>query len=177
MRIKNRAAKSVQQDNKPYKFKPCIFPDDFHLIVDTQEKKPLFTRTPGLTLTRKTLKDGDYSIKGFENCFFIERKMTSDFYTYIGVERSKTIKKVERMSQAIQDHDGFAALVIEADIYELFSLQYYTEMTPEHAAGFITSLNLKCNIHTFISNDRKLLEKWILDRAIKFYKLKRGLTK
>lgn len=155
---------------KPYKPKPFSFPSDFILVIDTREQTPLFTRTKGLVSVVDTLKNGDYSIRGFENEFAIERKQISDFYSYIGKERDRTVQKLKQLSNF-----NFAALVIEADIGDILQHQFWSKIHPEVARGFLTSVNVRYGIHTYLERDRKLIEMYILDRAIKFYKLKREI--
>jgi len=48
-----------------------------------------------------TLPYGDYTIKGFEDRFSIERKQMSDFYTYIGKEHDRTGKKMEQFREMV----------------------------------------------------------------------------
>ena len=89
MKIASRAL----HPGEPYRPKPFVFPQGFVLVIDTRERNPLCTAVKGLTVCRDTLKDGDYSIRGFEDRFAVERKQVSDFFSYIGRERKKTIRK------------------------------------------------------------------------------------
>ena len=80
-----------------YKLVGFKFPQDFVMVVDPREQRPLFTRFPsGLVIKSATLKDGDYSIMGFENKIAFERKGISDLFPYCSTEREKTIKKMQR---------------------------------------------------------------------------------
>ena len=151
-----------------YRPKPHIFPDGFILVIDTREQKPLCTRIKGLNSLVETVRDGDYTIKGFEDKFAIERKQTSDFYGYIGKERVKTVKKLKRLAQF-----DFAALVIEASMDDLLSPNLYSSISPEVARGFLTSVNVRYGIHVYLDRSRKQIERWMLDRMIKYYKLVR----
>lgn len=163
MKIRDRVLKLER-----YELKPHVFPDGFILIVDTREQRPLCVRVKGLTSLVDTVKDGDYTIKGFEDKFAIERKQLSDFYSYIGKERDRTVKKIKRLA----DMD-FAAIVVEATLEDLLMPQIYSTVSPEVARGFLTSINVRYGIHTFIHKDRRQIERWILDRAIKYYKISR----
>ena len=166
MKIRSKAF----QSKKPYKPKPFKIPDGFILVIDTREQAPLFTRTKGLISTVDTLTHGDYSIRGFESVFAIERKQTSDFFSYIGKERQRTVKKLLQLSQF-----EWKALVIEATYDDLVAPQIYTAIKPEVVRSFFVSLNVRYDIHAYLDRKRENLERWILDRAIKFYNIKRGL--
>jgi ERCC4-type nuclease len=165
MKIVSRA---IKNPGKPYRPKPFLFPKDFVLLIDTREQNPLCSNVKGLTVCRDTLKDGDYSIRGFENRFAVERKKVSDFYTYIGRERGRTVEKLKRF----KDYD-FSGLVIEASLNDLLSPQMYTQLSPESARQFLVSVNVRYGIHVFCDRQRKNLEMWLLDRAIKFYNINR----
>lgn len=155
--------------------KPFKFPDGFVLIQDTSEQKPLFTpqTTPvDLIIINKKLKDGDYSIKGFEPYFTIERKQMSDFYRYIGAEREKTYRKLKRFKTMI-DKDGWVGLVIECSEADILFGNLYSKVSPETARQALVSFEVRTGIHCYYSRSRNEIRRWVLDRMIKFYRLKR----
>jgi ERCC4-type nuclease len=166
-----RIASRAMLPGKSYKPKPYIFPQDFVLVIDTREQNPLCTAVKGLTICRKTLKDGDYSIRGFEDRFTVERKQVSDFFSYIGKERRRTVQKLKRLETF-----DFAALVIEASIDDLFSPQLYSQLSPEVVRQFFASANARYGLHVYCDRSRKKIEMWIIDRAIKFFKVRREVN-
>lgn len=153
--------------------KPYKFPSGFIIIIDTREQLPLFT-TPieGLEIIRKKVDYGDYTIKGFEPYFAIERKMMSDFYGYIGREREKTVIKMKAFEKIIQAN-GFVGLVIEASEEEVYAGYGYSKVSPETARQALASFRIRYGVHTYLSESREAIERWILDNAIKFYKTRR----
>jgi ERCC4-type nuclease len=149
--------------------KPYLFPEGFTLIIDTREQLPLFNSRPtGLNLIHKKLNHGDYSIVGFEDSFSIERKMISDFYSYIGKERKKTVQKMN----TFRDME-WVSLVIETTEENLLFNNIYTDLTPEQIKGSLTSFRIRYGIHVYFTNDRKMMERYVLDHAIKYYLVKR----
>jgi ERCC4-type nuclease len=153
---------------KSYKPKPYIFPEDFVLLIDSREQNPLCTAVKGLTICRDTLKDGDYSIRGFEDKFSVERKQTSDLFSYIGKERRRTVQKLQRLKTF-----DYAALVVEASLEDLFSPQLYTRISPEVVRQFFVSVNVRYGLNVYCDRSREKIEMWLLDRAIKFFKVQR----
>jgi ERCC4-type nuclease len=145
-----------------------VFPKDFVLVIDTREQNPLCGNVKGLTVCRDTLQNGDYSIRGFEDRFAVERKKVSDFYTFVGRERRRTVEKLKRFKQI-----DFSGLVIEASLDELLTPQMYTQVSPETARQFLVSVNVRYGIHVFYDRHRKNIEMWVLDRAIKFFNMNR----
>lgn len=147
--------------------KPFKIPDGFTLIVDTREQQPLFVRPPNnLNILKKSLKDGDYSIEGYENVFCIERKKIGDFYSYIGRDRRKTTKKMHRFSDMY-----WVGLAIEAAEEDILSGHVMSKVPPEVARQTIASFELRYRIHVYFNRSRHDLARWILDRAIMFHKI------
>jgi ERCC4-type nuclease len=153
--------------------KPAKIPLGFVLLQDTREQRPLFSDPPdGLTVVTKTLHYGDYSILGFESRFVIERKQVSDFYSYIGRERDRTIKKMEEFKE-ITSSGGFAGLVIEASESDLLCGYIMSRVSPEVARQALVSFEIRYGVHCHYSKSRKDIERWVIDRAVKFYRVMR----
>lgn len=179
---KPRSKPTSNDDNSHNALPPFPIPDGFILVCDTREQLPLFTRPPkGLMITTNTLPIGDYSIQGFETSVAIERKQLSDFISFIGSERDKTIKKLERM----RDLD-FAALVVEINESDILHKYEQTlrdnlglwaadsvQIKAAHVRGFLISCNVKYRIHTYLTTNRDDISRWILDRLIRYYEYKR----
>ena len=155
---------------KPKPLKPFKFPDGFILLVDSREQLPLTARSPtGLTIITQALGVGDYSIQGFEKSgYVIERKQISDFYSFIGSERPRTTRKIQQMAEF-----DFSALIIEASEADVLSGFQMSQVPPEVARGFLTSIRVRYGIHTYMSRSRKDCLRFLLDTATKFYRIKR----
>jgi DNA excision repair protein ERCC-4 len=151
-------------------FKPYgSFPPGFTLISDTREQLPLFNPRPkGLNVIHKSLKDGDYSILGFEDKFAIERKMQSDFYSYLGQERKKTISKMQRFKDF-----SYVALVVEDSEDDIYFGNQFTSLTPDQIRAALVSFRIRYGVQVYFNNDRRMIERFVLDHAIKFYQIMR----
>ena len=163
--------KDYSQDDrflKTYTLKPTVIPEGFVLCVDTREVKSLFQRVPkGLTIMSTTLTDGDYSVFGMTDKICFERKV-GDIFSYCTAEQEKTKKKMARF----KDFE-FVGLVIEiARETELFQFQQFTKAHPEAIRGALISFEVKSNVHIYYGN-RENCARWLLDRAIRFYRLKK----
>ena len=65
------------------------------VIVDTREQEPLsFTRLP---VEVGTLTTGDYSVKGLENDFTVERKSLPDLFGSLTSGRERFMREIQRM--------------------------------------------------------------------------------
>jgi ERCC4-type nuclease len=151
-----------------FRLKTPEIPDGFVLLQDQREQRPLFSgRIPsGLLVKSTTLLDGDYSIMGFEEKFCIERKGISDLFPYCSSERERTMVKMQRFLKF-----DFVALVIEERECEVLKPQMWTRVSPETVRGALVSFSLRYHIHVHFNPNRDELGRWILDHAIKYWKI------
>uniref|UniRef100_A0A6M3JPZ1 Putative nuclease n=1 Tax=viral metagenome TaxID=1070528 RepID=A0A6M3JPZ1_9ZZZZ len=150
---------------RPYILKPTVIPDNFVLLQDTREARPLFTRIPkGLTVMSKTLSRGDYSILGQEENFCVERK-ASDIFSYV-VDREKTIKKMKQFKQM-----EFVGLIIEGKETDLYQYQQFTKIHPESVRGALVSFQVRYGVHLFVGSRENCI-RVLLDWAVKFWNIK-----
>lgn len=164
--------------SEPYKFKPIIFPPEMCLIVDCREQNsPLFldrTAPKGLMVVRDTLKNGDYGLKGFP-AFAIEKKYHGDLFSYCTKEyEAKTRPKMERFRKMV-DADGWVGLVIENRMSDIFKWQDYTDSSPEAVRWALISFSLRYHVHVHFAGNRENTARWILENAVKYYKIMKEL--
>lgn len=158
--------------------KPARIPEGFILLQDSREQKPLFSSgstTEGLEVVTTTLTHGDYSIKGFEDRFSIERKQMGDFYTYIGKERDRTTRKMEHFREMVSG-GGWVGLVVEATEADILTGYVMSRVSPETARQALVSFEIRYGVHLYYSRSRRDIARWVLDRAIKFYKIQREVN-
>ena len=164
--MRRKAAGSKAEE--AYKLVGFKFPENFVLVADTREQRPLFTRfPPGLVIKSATLKDGDYSVMGFEGKIAFERKGISDLFPYCSTERDKTIKKMKRFCDM-----EFAGLIIEAEEKDVLRFQQFTQVHPEVVRGAITSFQVRYGVHVRFGS-REDIARWMLDIMIKYYLIKK----
>jgi len=177
MKTTPRSSTISSKHSEPYKFKAIAFPENFCLIVDTREQSsPLFLDKPpkGLMVMRNTLKNGDYGIHGMPN-FAIEKKYYGDLFPYCTKEyESKTRPKMERFKQMV-DSGGWVGLVIENRMSDIFKWQDYTDASPESVRWALISFSLRYRVHVHFAGNRENAARWILENAVKFYKISKEL--
>jgi len=163
-RLKRDLKSPISISNK-LAWKPITIPPEFTLVIDTREQQPMFRKPPkGLEIVDKKLDNGDYSVLGFEDKIFIERKKLSDLLSYIGRERKVTVGKLTR----IIDYE-FKGLIIECDEASLFAPQIYSKVTKEMVEGFLLSFEIRFGGHYKCSKYRSECERWILNHAVYAY--------
>jgi len=165
--------KHFNHDIREPLLKPFKIPANFILLQDSREQMPLFVDKPkGLIVKVKALKFGDYSIQGFEDKICFERKQMSDLYSYIGKERKRTVIKLEQLREL-----DFAALIVEVSYEDLeIPYSYSSRITPEMIRQFMVTVNVRYNVHTYCTRDRKMMERYVLDRATKYYRIQREVS-
>jgi ERCC4-type nuclease len=168
------------------------YPSDFIIEVDTREQLPFFLSNPpkGLTITRITLSEGDYSIRGFEKDIIIERKNILDFLGSISNRREEFKAELKRMKEK---NILFRFIIVEGTLEEVASsciigsnpkgkkentvkpfVHRVVQINWNAVFGSIISLTLRYNIHFIFAKNRSEAEKFCLALLLKFYKLKRN---
>jgi DNA excision repair protein ERCC-4 len=93
------------------------------IIQDSREQQPLhFTRYPSEVAGLVT---GDYSVRGFESDFAIERKSLDDLLQSITTERHRFMREVDRL----RGYD-FARLLIIGTEAQVMARAYRSRMEP-----------------------------------------------
>jgi ERCC4-type nuclease len=100
--------------------------------------------------------------------FAVERKQLSDFCSYCGVERDRTVKKMERFREM-----EWVGLIVEVDEKDLLCPQEFSKVSPETLRQAINSFEIRYHIHTYFNHDRDACARKLLDWAVKFYQVKR----
>ena len=68
------------------------------IVVDTREKDSLsFASTPGISVMRKGLKTGDYSLLDYEDSLCFERKSVQDLVGTLIASHERFLREMERM--------------------------------------------------------------------------------
>ena len=166
----SKSAQSIKQPGvtKPMQLKPVVLPKDLIILVDTREQLPIFTGYNQHII--QTLKNGDYSIKGFEHLFAIERKKQGDLWTYCSSEMErKTKPKMQRFNEIVRA-GGFVGLAIEATEADLFGgYPWAKKYEPEVVRGALKSFEVDYGVNVYYNRDRQAIERWILDRMVRFW--------
>ena len=128
---------------------------DFNVIIDTREQHPWQFETIEKTMAK--LDTGDYSLKGFEDLFCIERKgSVSEFANNITEKRYVDV--VERLSKV-----KYSFLLLEFDLYDLLRypegsnvpkrIREKIRITPKFLLKKINELQIMHNIKVVFCGD------------------------
>ena len=134
------------------------------IVVDDREKLPY--SFPAMDVEQTRLDVGDYSIKGFDDVFAVERKSLDDLARSVGTDRKRFEAEIERA----QSLDNFA-VVIEATKTDAYKGRYYSKIHPNAVMGTVKKWPLKYGRLDFVwASDRegakqetlRLLDKWYI---------------
>lgn len=139
------------------------------ILEDTRENTPLATWPDGVTVEECGLETGDYSIKGWENCFTVERKSITDLAgTMINAFEGNTQKPRKRFNNELERmrHFDCAAVIVTATPEQLIAFRHHCGMEA-HAAlwNFGLSVFARYGIPVFPLTDDKTAARWIADLA------------
>ncbi len=142
------------------------------LVVDTRETLPLFVKKSKffkISVVRKKLDFGDYSLLGFENRIIVERK-SEDIYTSLGVDR----ERFERELIGIRKLNPiFFGLVIEVTSEKDLYMFRASNINNNSIYGSLASIEIKYGAHIYYGT-RDMIELWIVSR---FYNLIKNIRK
>lgn len=139
------------------------------ILVDTREQDPLTEWPEGTTTERATLDTGDYSIKGFETSFAIERKSLLDLAgTMLGGYEGNPRKPPRRFNLELERmrHYGLAAIIVTATPAEVITFRHHCGKDAHGALWhFGCAVFATYGIPVFLLSDRTTAAKWIADLA------------
>ena len=106
------------------------------IIIDTREQTPL--PFANLTTERATLATGDYSVKGFENDFCIERKSVADLVQSATFERERFERELVRMRGY-----SFRRLLIVGTLADIEAHRYRSQTNPKSVIASVTAFEIR----------------------------------
>lgn len=108
-----------------------------HVLIDTREQRPWEFDSELFTTARAHLQTGDYTIAGLEDRVCMERKSLGDFVNTVIQDWLRFRRELYRLA-------GFdvAAVVVEADLADVFNHKYESDAQPASVIGRINGIYL-----------------------------------
>lgn len=155
----------VKKTRKPPKAqKPLVT-----IIEDTREQTPFAKWPEWVAVESGTCHTGDYTVKGWENCFCIERKSLKDFAgTMLGGYEASSEKPKKRFNRELERmrHYDLKAVVVVASPRELIEFRHNCGMDAHGALwGFATSIFANYGIPVFPIEGEELAARFVADLA------------
>ncbi len=106
------------------------------ILVDSREQAPLLFAS--LPTERATLATGDYSVKGFESDFCIERKSVADLVQSATFERERFERELVRMRGY-----SFRRLLIVGTLADIEAHRYRSQTNPKSVIASVTAFEIR----------------------------------
>ena len=138
------------------------------IIIDTREQAPLIFEH--LPFENGGLTSGDYSVKGLEHLFAVERKSLDDLCGSVTSGRERFERELHRLR-------GFAfkRLLIVGEEKDVLEGNYRSKATPKSILGSLYSFEVRYDIPVVWggneSNSALLVERWAYRYAREIDKL------
>ena len=100
------------------------------VVFDTREQKPWAFDPTRFSMSRETLRPGDYTVRGMEDELRIERKSLGDFVGTVIGDWMRFRKSLNRLA-----YYDVSLIVVEADLEDVFARRYESDALPESIIG------------------------------------------
>lgn len=124
--------------------------DHLHIVIDTREQRNWTFAPAQVVVSRKALPAGDYSLAGLEHRIALERKSLGDLVNTVIHDWLRFRKELVRLS-------GYdvAAVVVEANLEQVFRHEYESEALPASVLGRCNAIFLDHGIPVLWWSDWK----------------------
>ena len=145
---------------------------EFTITIDTREQTPLpFSNIP---TEAGTLQSGDYSIRGLEHLFAIERKTIADLVGSVTRDRERFERELHRLRGF-----HFARLLVIGSEQQIANGQYRSNANPKAVLHSMYALEIRYSVPIVFSPTPQaaalLVERWAYWYAREICKNAKGL--
>lgn len=120
------------------------------IIQDTREQRP-WQFPPYVQVTTATLKDGDYTVQGYEDSIRVERKSLEDLASCLcDKELRRFCGQLQRMRKY-----KYRSLIVEGTIQDMLSGCYRSPLPPDKVITRLMDVTCRFKILLFIAGHKK----------------------
>jgi DNA excision repair protein ERCC-4 len=162
----SRGCEINMSNDENNKSQPVPLP--FTIVIDTREQTPfLFDSVdPKPNIDFRMLKQGDYSVAGFEDQIAVERKTKSDLYGSLGKGRNRFEREIIRLRSY-----QFAAIVCESDWLSIIkNPPIRSALNPKALMGSLVAWSIRHGVHFIPAPNRIFAEKITFKILERFYR-------
>jgi len=135
------------------------------VVVDTREQESYAFDPQCVTVIRRALPAGDYSIEGFEDSVAVERKSLADFVSTVIRGRDRFQKELKRL----QSYEA-ACVVVEASLRDVLEGNYRSGAHPNSILGAILSIIVDFGIPVYFCSDRQVACRFVEGYLRRFHR-------
>ena len=119
------------------------------LIIDTREQAPFNFPEDVVSVTRRALPAGDYTLEGLEDLAVVERKSLDDLVQSL----IRNWDRFHRELRKLQSIPG-ACVVVEAGLNDLLSHRYTSGVHPSAVLGAVLSVIVDFRVPVYFCGSR-----------------------
>lgn len=135
------------------------------VVVDTREQEPYAFSASELSVVRRALPAGDYSLEGYETAIAIERKTLEDYVASVVRER-------ERFGQELRVLSGYAlgCIVVEGAVDDVLAHRYRSGAHPNAVLGATLSIIVDLGVPVYFCGDRQIALRFVAGLLRRFHR-------
>jgi len=131
-------------------------PERIVVVVDTREQQPYVFAPELVTVVRRKLPAGDYSLEGHETQVAAERKSLDDYVASVIRNRDRFARELHVLSSY-----DVACVVVEASLDDILAHRYRSDAHPNAVLGATLSIIVDRSIPVFFVGDRQIAQRFI----------------
>jgi len=134
------------------------------IIVDTREQEPYEFPPSLVSLEKRALPAGDYSLAGLECEIAVERKSLDDFVHTVIRERDRFRNELK-----ILQTYPCACVVVEANLDDVFTGDYRSGAHPNSILGATLSIIVDYGIPVYFCSNRQIARRFVMEFLLRYY--------
>ena len=139
------------------------------VIVDTREQEPYVFDPERVTIVRRKLVAGDYSLEGHETAIAAERKTLDDYVACVVTERDRFARELRILSEY-----DVACVVVEASLEDVLAHRYRSGAHPNAVLGATLSIIVDKNVPVFFCGDRQIARRFVEGLLCRYHRKVQG---
>lgn len=126
------------------------------IVVDTREQEPYVFDPERVTIVRRALPAGDYSLDGHETAIAAERKSIDDYVASVVRDRDRFARELRILSEY-----DVACVVVEATLEDILGHRYRSDAHPNAVLGATLSIIVDRSVPVFFCGDRQIARQFV----------------
>lgn len=126
------------------------------VVVDTREQEPYAFDPERVTIVRRALPAGDYSLDGHETAIAAERKSIDDYVASV-------VRGRDRFARELRILSGYdvACVVVEATLEDILAHRYRSDAHPSSVLGATLSIIVDRSVPVFFCGNRQIARRFV----------------
>ncbi len=134
------------------------------VVVDTREQVPYAFDPSLVTVVRRALPVGDYSLDGYEGTVAVERKSREDYVATVVGARARFAREL----RVLREYD-LGCVVVEATLEDVLAHRYRSGAHPSAVFGATMSIIVDHGVPVYFCGDRQLACRFVEGLLCRYY--------